>query len=109
MTVLAFGAAALIGTLARWQLGTRLRSPLGTFVANIVGSFALGLLHAAGPNELVVVGVGGLGAFTTFSAFAGELIEMWPRSRSRALAYGTLTVVAGVSAALLAVMVTEAT
>ena len=106
MTAMAFGAAALIGTLARWQLGTRLRSPQGTLVANVVGSFAFGLLHAAGPDEVVIVGIGGLGAFTTFSALAGELTEMWPRSRIRTLGYGSLTLVAGVAAAWLAISLT---
>ena len=103
MTAMAFGAAALIGTLARWQLGARLKSPQGTLVANVVGSFAFGLLHAAGPDEVVIVGIGGLGTFTTFSALAGELMEMWPRSRSRTLGYGSLTLVAGVAAAWLAI------
>ncbi|MXW62838.1 MAG: CrcB family protein [Acidimicrobiaceae bacterium] len=103
MIVLAFGAAALIGTLARWQLGARLRSPQGTFVANIAGTFAFGLLHASGTDEMIIVGVGGLGAFTTFSALAGELVEMWPKSRVRALAYGSSTLVVGVAAALLAI------
>ncbi len=106
MTAMAFGAAALIGTLARWQLGARLRSPQGTLVANVLGSFAFGLLHAAGPDEVVIVGIGGLGAFTTFSALAGELIEMWPRSRSRTLGYGSLTLIAGVAAAWLAISLT---
>ncbi|MCY3850608.1 MAG: CrcB family protein [Acidimicrobiaceae bacterium] len=103
MTVMAFGAAALIGTLARWQLGERLGSPWGTFVANIAGTFAFGLLHASGADEMIIVGIGGLGAFTTFSALAGELVEMWPKSRVRALAYGSLTLVVGVAAALLAI------
>ncbi|MXW76580.1 MAG: CrcB family protein [Acidimicrobiaceae bacterium] len=103
MIVLAFGAAALIGTLARWQLGARLRSPQGTFVANIAGTFAFGLLHASGTDEMIIVGVGGLGAFTTFSALAGELVQTWPRSRMRAVAYGSSTLVAGVGAALLAI------
>ncbi len=103
MTAMAFGAAALIGTLARWQLGARLRSPQGTLVANVLGSFAFGLLHAAGPDEVVIVGIGGLGAFTTFSALGGEIMEMWPRSRSRTLGYGSLTLVAGVAAAWLAI------
>ena len=106
MTLLAFGAAALIGTLARWQLSARLGSPQGTFVANIVGSFALGLLHTSGSDAMLVVGIGGLGAFTTFSALAGELMEMWPRSPSRALAYGSLTLICGVTAALLAISLT---
>ena len=103
MTAMAFAAAALIGTLARWQLGARLRSPLGTFVANVLGSFAFGLLHGAGSDATVIVGIGGLGAFTTFSALAGELMEMWPRSPSRALAYGSLTLICAVTAALLAI------
>ena len=103
MTAMAFAAAALIGTLARWQLSARLRSPQGTFVANIVGSFALGLLHTAGSDAMVVAGIGGLGAFTTFSALAGELMEMWPRSPTRTLAYGSLTLICGVAAALLAI------
>ncbi len=106
MIITAFGAAALIGTLARWQLGVRLGSPQGTFVANIAGSFAFGLLHAAGPDEAIIIGIGGLGAFTTFSALAGELIEMWPRSRSRALGYGSLTLIAGTAAAWLAISLT---
>ena len=106
MIAVAFGAAALIGTLARWQLGERLRSPWGTFIANVVGSFAFGLLHAAGSDEVVIVGVGGLGAFTTFSALGAELMEMWPRSRIRTLAYGSLTLVTGVAAAWLAISLT---
>lgn len=106
MTFLAFGAVALVGTLARWQLSARLGSPQGTFAANIAGSFALGLLHTAGPDAMVVVGIGGLGALTTFSALAAELMEMWPRSRTRALAYGSLTLACGVTAALLAISLT---
>ena len=106
MTAMAFGAVALIGTLARWQLDSRLKSPRGTFVANVLGSLALGLLHDAGSDEMVVVGIGGLGAFTTFSALAGELMEMWPRSPIRALAYGSLTLICAVAAALLAISLT---
>ena len=34
---------------------------------------------------------------------AGELIEMWPRSRKRAVANGSLTLIAGVAAAWLAI------
>lgn len=106
MTAMAFAAVALIGTLARWQLGARFGSPQGTFVANVLGSFAFGLLHGAGSDAMVIVGIGGLGAFTTFSALAGELMEMWPHSRTRTLAYGSLTLICGVTAALLAISFT---
>ncbi len=75
----------------------RLGSPQGTFIANIAGWFAFSLLHAAGPDEAIIVGIGGLGAFTTFSASAGELLEMWTRSHMRAVVYGSLTLIAGVA------------
>jgi CrcB protein len=67
--------------LARWAdalFGARF--PLGTFAANMSGSFLLGMLGAlladrALPNSDAVrlaLGVGFLGAFTTFSTFEFE-------------------------------------
>lgn len=56
------------------------RFPLGTFVVNIAGTFLLGLLGGALAGRLVphgddyrlALGVGFLGAFTTFSTFEME-------------------------------------
>ncbi|MFT7260080.1 MAG: CrcB protein [Glaciecola sp.] len=67
--------------------------PFGTLVVNVLGSFLLGLLYAFiqqddGDNTgfRVLVGIGLLGAFTTFSTFSldtvlliqqGEIIKAW--------------------------------
>jgi CrcB protein len=66
---------------ARWA-GTWLdaRFPLGTFLINVSGSFLLGLLGGLltarlvprGDDVRLALGVGFLGAFTTFSTFEFE-------------------------------------
>jgi CrcB protein len=67
--------------LARWiGLLVDTRFPLGTFVVNVSGSFALGVIGTLAMQRLVpnsdeirlAVGVGFLGAFTTFSTFGFE-------------------------------------
>jgi CrcB protein len=65
--------------------------PAGTFAANIAGCFAMGLLAAylaqrANATELrAFLGVGVLGGFTTFSAFALDAVTLW-REKAVALA-----------------------
>jgi CrcB protein len=67
--------------LSRWMgLAIDTRFPLGTFVVNISGAFVLGILGTLAVERLVphsdemrlAVGVGFLGAFTTFSTFSFE-------------------------------------
>ncbi|MCE9678485.1 fluoride efflux transporter CrcB [Shewanella sp. AS1] len=54
--------------------------PFGTLVANIIGSFAMGIIYALGqvsdlsPELKALVGVGLLGALTTFSTFSNETL-----------------------------------
>jgi len=62
--------------------------PLGTLIVNIVGCLCIGSLGAvmAGPGGLredwrLLLMVGLLGGFTTFSAFGLETIELWRASR----------------------------
>lgn len=66
---------------ARWVDGfAETRFPLGTFVINISGSFLLGILGALLAQKIfrnsdairLALGVGFLGAFTTFSTFEFE-------------------------------------
>jgi CrcB protein len=77
--------AGAVGTLARFGLSsilTRLFGavfPYGTLTANMLGCFAFGLLWAlvrereiVTPETGMILMVGFLGAFTTFSAFANE-------------------------------------
>ncbi|GAJ74017.1 CrcB protein [Vibrio sp. JCM 18904] len=74
----AFGACSryLISELCVILLGGR-GFPYGTLTVNVVGSFMMGLLIAAFDNELLatepwrqVIGLGFLGALTTFSTFS---------------------------------------
>lgn len=51
--------------------------PYGTFAVNVFGSFVLGIVIFAGVGDrtLLLVGVGGCGAFTTFSSFAHDTVH----------------------------------
>lgn len=80
------GAGGFIGANARFAVGRFVGSafetqfPLGTFVINISGSFLLGVLGAVVAQRAfanseaarLALGVGFLGAFTTFSTFEFE-------------------------------------
>lgn len=83
--VMAGGAA---GAALRYLLSRVLAMGAGgwpwpTFAANILGGFAAGLLAAwvlragaAGEDMRLLLGVGLLGGFTTFSAFSLEMVMM---------------------------------
>ncbi|HKY80118.1 MAG TPA: fluoride efflux transporter CrcB [Sphingobium sp.] len=111
--LLVMGGGAM-GSLARYELG-RLAGrampgalwPWGTFAANVLGGFAMGLLagwlarFSAGWGEPVrlLVAVGVLGGFTTFSSFSLEVVLMMERGQfGLALAYAALSVIVAVAA-----------
>jgi CrcB protein len=85
---IAFLVAAAIGAPARYlvdgfvQDRTTAAFPWGTFVVNVTGCFALGVLtglalyHGLDPTARLVVGTGGIGAYTTFSTFTFETIRL---------------------------------
>jgi CrcB protein len=73
----AFGACSryLVSELCVFLLGRGF--PYGTLTVNVVGSFVMGLLIAAFENEMLatdpwrqIIGLGFLGALTTFSTFS---------------------------------------
>lgn len=107
MIVFGFLVAAAIGTLVR----ARASSPTAhfdrhlwtTLGLNVAGSFALGWLHGAAVDTMVVVGVGGLGSLTTFSTFIWQVECLARRERSvrHAALFVALAVAAGVGAAAL--------
>ena len=82
-----------------------------TFIVNVVGSFILGYVvarHAgrsrSSPFLIPFVGVGVLGAFTTFSLFSVEVFELARGGNwLSALAYPLLSIGVGFVAALLGV------
>lgn len=82
-----FGGA--LGAAARYHLGLAAARafgpgfPVGTLAVNLAGGFAMGLLAgllgrsgAAGDPWRLLVGVGLLGGFTTFSAFSLDTIAL---------------------------------
>lgn len=78
------GVGGAVGALLRHTVYERLadeRFPWPTLVVNVVGSFVLGAVTFAGAGEsaLQLVGIGICGAFTTFSSFSVETIQLYER------------------------------
>ena len=116
LAVVAVGGA--LGSLGRYAVGLGLphragEFPWGTMVVNLSGAFAIGLLVAylmdrpgSHPLARPFLGVGVLGGWTTYSAFAVDLLQLADAGRITALlAYavgalllGTLAVGAGTAA-----------
>jgi fluoride exporter len=110
--LVAFGGA--LGAGARYELLQTFpvhpgRFPLTTGSINVGGAFLLGFLlewltrHRSLDHwARWLVGVGGLGAFTTFSAFAVELALLGRDGHGLlAFAYAAVSLVAGVAAVFL--------
>ena len=78
-----------VGSLTRYVAGTAImtrfggRFPLGTFVINVTGSFLIGLIMTLltervqpHPNWRLLLVVGFLGGYTTFSSFEWESLGL---------------------------------
>lgn len=110
ITAVAFVAAAAIGALARAEAGRRWNHhdglAIGTIVVNVTGSFLLGLLSELTPLTLTILGVGGLGAYTTFSSFARDAVALAEQDRLRlAGIYVAVSCVLGIAAAAVGVAI----
>jgi fluoride exporter len=103
-----------LGVNARYWLGVAIsrwagpQFPWATLAINVSGSFAIGLLAVLlarwlpHPNLRLVVVVGFLGGYTTFSSFTAEALVLWERGE-RALGAGYVagSVGAGLAAVVL--------
>ncbi|MDG5750033.1 fluoride efflux transporter CrcB [Qipengyuania sp. XHP0211] len=98
-----------LGRGMTWWLGPQIVSlfPWATLAANAVGSLAMGLLagwlavRSSGDGEQVrlLLGVGLLGGFTTFSAFSLEMVLLIERGQFLfAALYAILSFALGISA-----------
>jgi fluoride exporter len=86
---LIIGAGAILGANARYWLGGWAADkwgtsfPYGTLLINVTGSFLIGIFLAVTTGRLLVdprwrlfVAVGFLGAYTTFSTFTYESVQL---------------------------------
>jgi CrcB protein len=110
------GLGGFLGAIARYTLGGWAAEkwggfPYGTLLINVSGSFVLGLFLAVTASRLpldprwgLFFAVGFLGAYTTFSTFTYETVQLLLANDWRpALAYVGVSNVLGVGAALLGV------
>jgi CrcB protein len=87
--IIVVGAGGFIGAVARYLLSGLIHRnlnssfPWGTFTVNIIGCFLIGCLLYMVENRMVIsdqmrlfLGIGILGAFTTFATFSQEIIDL---------------------------------
>jgi len=105
-------AGGAVGAAGRYHLGRLVFHlsgpgfPYGTLVANIVGGLLMGILagilarsNVVGEPWRLLLGVGLLGGFTTFSAFSLEVLNMIERGNwGIALGYALISVMGSVLA-----------
>ena len=105
-----------VGAVLRYQSGRAMTAVLGpqtmtafpwaTLTVNVVGSLAMGLLAGwlarhgqASESWRLLLGVGLLGGFTTFSAFSLEMMLLIERGQAAtAIAYALVSVLVGLAA-----------
>ena len=111
LKLLLIASGGAVGTLARFGTGVALHPfslrcgfPVGTLVVNLIGCFVIGILGGAfleraavRPEFQLMLTVGFLGGYTTFSSFGLETAGMLTEGRYvRAAAYLLVSNVAGV-------------
>ncbi len=104
LVLLALGGAC--GAAARYKLGSIVLRynthtfPFGTFVINVTGTLLLGLLygfHVSG-NPYLLLGDGFCGAFTTFSTFTVESVQLiHGKAGKTSVQFVVLSVLAGLA------------
>jgi len=119
---LVVGLGGFIGANARYLIGGWVQQrwgpsfPLGTFVVNVTGSFILGLfatlaLHLTWSEQWrLFIAIGFVGAYTTFSTFEYETLQLIAEGRQyRAAALNILgSVIVGLFAVYLGVVTARA-
>jgi CrcB protein len=106
--VLLVALGGAVGSVARYGVGVAaarllgLGYPWGTLVVNVVGGLAMGALFVRiGPdneNLRLLLGVGVLGGFTTFSAFSLETLRLMEHGPAPAALYIAASLVLSIGA-----------
>jgi fluoride exporter len=114
--ILLVGLGGFLGAISRYGLGQLIRSyfphpfPIATLAINFLGCVGIGLLiesfrnHPLFPSLNLLIAIGFLGAFTTFSTFSFETLELVKRDQFQ---FAVLNVVASVVLCLAGAMAGE--
>ena len=96
------GLGGVCGAVGRYLVGELLEGARrDTLAVNVAGSFALGAVLAlpVGESATLLVGTGFCGAFTTFSSFAVETVQLYEQGdRREAVVYAGGTLLAALVA-----------
>lgn len=94
----------LVGSVVRYQINEWIPSLPGTFIVNFLGCVAIGILMyesiyfgAFSRNTRLFLGVGLIGSFTTFSAFATQTFDA-------GLLVGSINIVANIFCGIIGVL-----
>ncbi|MEE4199805.1 fluoride efflux transporter CrcB [Erythrobacter sp.] len=123
---LAVACGGALGALGRYQIGRLVEGiagsgsgfPWPTLTVNIAGSLAMGVLlgwlarasiaPVTADSLRLLLGIGLLGGFTTFSAFSAEMVTLVHRGFAlQALGYGAASVIAGMAAFLVGLIAVQ--
>ena len=102
MTALLVALGGATGAAARLVVLRTLPGPRATLTVNVLGSLLLGLLASAADRPYALLGIGFCGAFTTFSAFALDAVEL-PRRQAAGYVVASVLLCCGACALGLAV------
>lgn len=112
--VLLVGFGGAVGSLGRYGVGmlmarlVGLAFPWGTLLVNVLGGLAMGVLSArVGPDQehlRLLIGVGVLGGFTTFSTFSLEAVRLLQQQPGAGALYIAASLVLSVGACWLGLL-----
>ncbi|WP_242213859.1 fluoride efflux transporter CrcB [Bacillus cereus group sp. BfR-BA-01383] len=110
MEALLVATGGFFGAITRFAISNWFKNsyptafPIATFLVNITGAFLLGYIIGKGitTSWQLLLGTGFMGAFTTFSTFKLESIQLFKRKNYRVLLlYLSTTYIIGITFAFL--------
>ncbi|WP_077211796.1 fluoride efflux transporter CrcB [Bacillus dakarensis] len=111
--ILLVGAGGFFGAISRFFVSQYINKrvsasiPIGTLFINLLGSFLLGLLIGMGVGEysFLLIGTGFMGAFTTFSTFKLEGIQLHLSNKKKEFfIYQLITYAGGILLAFIGIL-----
>ncbi len=103
---IAVGIGGMIGAIGRYVISLLFQAsevfPYATLITNLIGCFLLSFVLNKGlinqklsPEMFAALGTGMIGAFTTFSTFAVETVELWQTNHYLSILYIVLSIFGG--------------